>query len=146
VPSGGSFNVFIDDSCLKTGENFSIGDLCRTWYDGVSYAKVNEPTEVTRDEHQPIEFKLSQNYPNPFNPKTVISYKLMLKSEVRLIIYDILGREIVTLVDEIKDAGDYRVEWNGKNSAGKGAVSGVYFYQLKSKNNFTITKKMLLIR
>ncbi|MBN1398446.1 MAG: T9SS type A sorting domain-containing protein [Bacteroidetes bacterium] len=91
-------------------------------------------------------FELCQNYPNPFNPKTVISYKLGVKSEVVLKIYDILGREIVTLVNEFKDAGNYTVEWNGRDSAGRQAVSGVYFYRLKTGNGFVSTKKMILIK
>jgi nitrous oxidase accessory protein NosD len=91
-------------------------------------------------------FMLYQNYPNPFNPNTVISYKLKVKSDVVLKIYDILGREIVVLVNEVKNAGDYTVGWNGKNSTGLQVGSGVYFYQLKTGNGFVSTKKMLFIR
>lgn len=91
-------------------------------------------------------FKLYQNYPNPFNPTTVISYKLKVRSEVGLKIYDILGREIITLISGVKDAGDHAVEWNGKNSAGRQVGSGVYFYQISTKKGFLSTKKMILLK
>ncbi|MBN1398779.1 MAG: T9SS type A sorting domain-containing protein [Bacteroidetes bacterium] len=94
----------------------------------------------------PSDFILSQNYPNPFNPNTVISYKLKVRSEVVLMIYDILGREIAILVNEVKNAGDYTVEWNGTNSAGKLVGTGVYFYQLKTGNSFVAAKKMMLLK
>jgi hypothetical protein len=94
----------------------------------------------------PVEFRLYQNYPNPFNPRTVISYKLAVKSEVELKIYDILGREITVLVNEVKNAGDYTVGWNGTNSAGRQIGSGVYFYQLKTNTGFVTAKKMILVK
>jgi hypothetical protein len=94
----------------------------------------------------PDNFILYQNYPNPFNPNTVISYKLKVKSDVVLKIYDILGREIVVLVNEVKNAGDYTVGWNGKNSTGLQVGSGVYFYQLKTNTGFVAAKKMILIK
>ncbi|MBN1398780.1 MAG: T9SS type A sorting domain-containing protein [Bacteroidetes bacterium] len=102
-------------------------------------------TDVKKEMH-PADFALTQNYPNPFNPNTVISYKLKVKSDVKIIIYDILGREIVVLVNEVKNAGNYKVEWNGANSAGKLVGSGVYFYQLKTNSSFTDTKRMVLLK
>ena len=86
------------------------------------------------------EFRLSQNYPNPFNPSTVISYQLPVNGEVTLKVYDILGREVITLVNEEKPAGSYEVEFKGSKYA-----SGVYFYQLKT-GNYVNTKKMILIK
>lgn len=85
-------------------------------------------------------FALSQNYPNPFNPSTVIGYQLPAAGNVTLKVYDLLGREIASLVNEEKPAGEYEVEFN----AG-GLSSGVYFYRLKAGENVE-TKKMLLIR
>ncbi len=85
-------------------------------------------------------FKLEQNYPNPFNPSTVISYQLPVKGDVSLKIYDILGNEIATLVNEFKTAGKHQVKFD----AGKyGLSSGIYFFQLKA-GNFVQTKKLVL--
>lgn len=88
----------------------------------------------------PAGYYLFQNYPNPFNPTTNIRFKIAERSNVSLIVFDILGREIANLVDEEKHAGEYSVEFNPK-----GLTSGIYFYQLTTAG-FTSTKKMLLIR
>ena len=96
----------------------------------------------------PKEFALEQNYPNPFNPSTVISYQLPVGGDVMLKVYDILGNEIATLIDEFKPAGRYEVEYNASS-----LPSGVYFYQLKagdpstgSGQAFIQTKKMILLK
>jgi len=93
-------------------------------------------------------FKLYENYPNPFNPSTKISYQLPVASHVTLKVYDVLGNEIASLVDEYKSEGKYEIEFNASNLA-----SGIYFYQLKTDQsnvgqarNFTETKKMILMR
>ncbi|MEW6654868.1 MAG: T9SS type A sorting domain-containing protein, partial [Bacteroidota bacterium] len=85
------------------------------------------------------------NYPNPFNPSTVISYKLQAASRVTLKVYDVLGREVAVLVDEFKNAGNYKITFNVKTRHGVSLQSGVYFYRLTTPTN-TITKKMLLIK
>jgi photosystem II stability/assembly factor-like uncharacterized protein len=102
-------------------------------------------------EEMPFSFSLSQNYPNPFNPVTRIKYQISSTSlsfgegpRVRLIIYDILGREIETLVNESQKPGSYEVEWDGSRYA-----SGVYFYRLfidDASAPLSITKKMVLIK
>ncbi len=84
--------------------------------------------------------ELGQNYPNPFNPKTVISYQLAVSSFASLKIYDILGNEIATLVNQNQNAGMYSVEWNAGNFS-----SGVYFYKLET-DGFTDTKRMMLLK
>jgi hypothetical protein len=91
----------------------------------------------------PTEYNLSQNYPNPFNPVTKINYELPKDGKVKLVIYDILGREIKTLVNELKQAGRYTVEFNGNNYA-----SGVYFYriQVEGGKSYTSVKKMVMIK
>jgi len=83
---------------------------------------------------------LVQNYPNPFNPTTVINFKLPEQSDVELKIYDILGNEVATLINESKPAGSYEVEWNASNFP-----SGVYIYSLRAGTNIQI-KKMLLLK
>ena len=95
-----------------------------------------------KDNHNqnPTRFALNQNYPNPFNPSTVISYQLSTVSNVKLIVYDMLGREIVVLVDDKQNAGTHQTQWDAE-----GLPSGVYFYRLKA-GTFTETKKLVLLR
>ena len=88
----------------------------------------------------PDKYYLYQNYPNPFNPSTNIKFDLPKKSYVRIIIYDILGKTVGTLVDEYKEVGGYQVEWDGSNYS-----SGTYFYKLET-NNYTDVKKMILLK
>jgi hypothetical protein len=92
----------------------------------------------------PKEFVLYQNYPNPFNPSTVISYQLPVTSNVTLKVYDILGNEIATLVNEEKQPGIYEVEFNLVSGI-RNPASGVYFYKLIA-GEFTQTRKMILLR
>lgn len=85
-------------------------------------------------------FALEQNYPNPFNPTTLIRYQLPEGSSVQLIVFDMLGREVTTLVNERKEAGVYDVKFDAS-----GLASGLYFYRLKA-GAFVQTRKLLLIR
>lgn len=88
----------------------------------------------------PKSFALEQNYPNPFNPSTIISYQLPSQSHVTLKMYDVLGREVATLVNEVKSPGTYTVQWNATSVA-----SGVYLYRLQA-GQFSAVQKMLLVR
>jgi len=90
------------------------------------------------------DFILSQNYPNPFNPSTKISWQSPLGSWQTLKVYDLLGREVATLVDEFKPAGSYEIDFNPESKI-KHPVSGVYFYQLKA-GDFVETKKMMYLK
>jgi len=90
-------------------------------------------------------FNLSQNYPNPFNPVTTIEYSVPSRAHVRIEIYDVLGRKVRTLVNETKQAGSYRAEWNGVDDAGRPVSTGVYLYRCKA-DKITQTKKMLLLK
>ncbi len=89
----------------------------------------------------PGKFELQQNYPNPFNPNTVISYQLAVNSFASLKIYDVLGNEVSTLVNEKQDAGYYAVDFIGSNLA-----SGVYFYKLAVDGKIIDTKRMILLK
>lgn len=97
-------------------------------------------TKVKNITKLPKNFTLEQNYPNPFNPTTVIRYQLPENGRVTLKIYDVLGREINTLVNEVKIPGNYTVQFDGSKLS-----SGVYFYQIQTEN-FRSVKKMLLIK
>jgi photosystem II stability/assembly factor-like uncharacterized protein len=90
-------------------------------------------------------YKLNQNYPNPFNPTTTITYQIPQAGFVRLKVYDILGREVATLVDEEKPAGGYEVQFNSHSGEGRNLTSGMYFYQLKA-GDYSETKKMILLK
>lgn len=89
----------------------------------------------------PVLFELYQNYPNPFNPKTVIRYSLIVNGSVTLRIYDVLGHEIETLVNERLKPGTYEVEFDGSKLA-----SGIYFYKLSVGNEFSEVKRMVLVK
>jgi hypothetical protein len=94
--------------------------------------------------NEPTQYTLSQNYPNPFNPSTKISYSLNTSGFVTIKIYDILGQEITTLVNEHKKPGSYEAIFNA-NSTNKILPSGVYFYKLQV-NNFTECRKMIFAK
>jgi hypothetical protein len=109
-------------------------------------------TEVKKDISEvPNEFILSQNFPNPFNPSTKISWQSPVSSWQTLKIYDVLGNEVATLVDEYRPAGTYEIEFNPASSikhlpAGRqGPASGIYFYRLQA-SDYLETKKMILLK
>ena len=109
------------------------------------YAKINGNesgtfVDVQRPEKVLFKYRLSQNYPNPFNPSTTISYSIPQRNFVQLIVYDILGREVSSLVNKEQAAGNYKVEFNASYLS-----SGVYFYRLQS-GGFSETKKLILLQ
>ncbi len=97
-------------------------------------------SEVNNHKTQAREFGLTQNYPNPFNPITVISYQLPISSTVSLKVYNMIGQEVVTLVNEIRPAGFHNVQFDAAKMS-----SGVYFYSLQTEN-FSETKKLILLK
>ena len=98
--------------------------------------------DVKEQEKLPTQFKFEQNYPNPFNPTTVISYQLPIDSYVSLKVYDILGREVATIVNEYQLAGSYKTQFSASNLR---LASGVYFYRIVA-DDFVQSKKMLLLK
>jgi glucuronoarabinoxylan endo-1,4-beta-xylanase len=88
----------------------------------------------------PLSFKLEQNYPNPFNPATTIAFQVPVASHVTLKIYDLLGKEIATLVDEQKSPGKHQAHFDAA-----GLSAGVYFYRLRA-GEFSQTRKLLLVK
>jgi flagellar hook assembly protein FlgD len=90
-------------------------------------------------------FLLLQNYPNPFNPTTVITYQLPTNSFVTLKVYDVLGREVKTLVDGYQRAGSHSVTFSAESSAGAALASGVYFYRMVAGSR-TFLKKMMFLK
>ncbi|HTY11398.1 MAG TPA: T9SS type A sorting domain-containing protein [Bacteroidota bacterium] len=137
--------ALVDTSVLS----FSLVDVFVSYTDSAAFRKLypdlpaeiqNFTTSVPEPTGTPRSFALQQNYPNPFNPATVISYQLAVSSRVTLKVYDILGKEVATLVDEQKQPGSYRVMFDGSRLA-----SGIYFYRLQT-GSFTATKKLMLVK
>jgi len=116
---------------------------------GIILRTTNGGATFVEDENnftQPKDFLLEQNYPNPFNPVTKINFTISEFSFTTLKVYDLLGREITTLVNEEKPAGEYEVEFNAANLLPNGSLtSGIYFYQLRA-GEYVETKKMILLR
>jgi len=106
----------------------------------LKYMAMNSPTGISEDENAIQDFILHQNYPNPFNPGTVIRYQLSDNSKVTLKVYDVLGNEVTTLVNEYHKAGSYEVIFDASN-----LPSGTYFYRLQS-GKFVETKKMVILK
>lgn len=112
-----------------------------TDYNGVWRRTLPSTTTVNNEEEIPTDFALKQNYPNPFNPSTTIKYSLPEEGLVTLKVFNALGEEVRTVVSEFQDPGTYSVKFNASD-----LPSGIYFYKIKSGNNFTETKKMILLK
>lgn len=140
----------VESASVNTAGSFGLytfqmdADGIAGYFDNV-YVRQLTPTSVEENSNMPTEFSLMQNYPNPFNPETQISYKLSTGGFISLSVYDLLGREIKTLVSKDQPAGSYTVNWNGKNEFGNSVPSGVYMYSLKT-GNFYESKKMILMK
>jgi len=128
---------FIDILNENIPSNFITYRLRQVDYDGSSSYSGEIEVELNPI---PEKIQLNQNYPNPFNPSTKISWQLPVSGRQTLKVYDVLGNEVATLVNEYKPAGRYEVEFNADK-----LPSGVYFYQLRA-GNFEDTKKMILLR
>ncbi|NQT24695.1 T9SS type A sorting domain-containing protein, partial [candidate division KSB1 bacterium] len=135
VPSYlGTVKFLADNKVQFLAVNNMTGETNPLLYDGSPDTGVKDSPVAA-----PREFALSQNYPNPFNPTTTISYTLPVASDVQLAVYDILGREVMSLVNETMDAGVHQVTFDGMSVA-----SGIYFYRLKAGDNIQTQKMMLL--
>lgn len=129
---------------LIAGGNFTTAGAKVSAY----VAEWNKPaTDVGEDEEAslPGSFALRQNYPNPFNPTTSIEYAVPTRSHVNVEIFNLLGQHVRTLVDEMKSAGTYKIEWDGTDAAGKSVSTGVYLYRFKA-GDYVETKKMLMLK
>jgi len=153
-PTSATFNfnsLTLQNSELDLGNvifnyNETKGDISistKYSFDGVNWnygpTIILSPTAIG-DELVPTKFSLSQNYPNPFNPSTTINFALPISTEVSLKVFDILGREIATLVNEQMAQGIHTIQFDAKHLA-----SGVYFYQLEA-GKFRTVKKMMLLK
>jgi hypothetical protein len=131
---------------LELTDPFSDNALGENWKVSVGYGSPGRKNSVLAaldemtNETIPDKFQLLQNYPNPFNPTTMIRYQLITPCLVTLKVFDMLGREVATLVNEVSNSGDYEIGFNAS-----GLATGIYFYQLHAGENIDI-KKMILLR
>ncbi|MFI5406317.1 MAG: YCF48-related protein [Nitrososphaerales archaeon] len=135
--TSGTMDLLNDVSFIDANNGTAVGDsgaILRTTNGGTTFVEEEELNEI------PSEFVLLQNYPNPFNPSTKIKYSIPQSSNVTIKVFDILGNEIETSVNEEKPVGSYEITWYAAN-----LPSGIYFYQLKA-GVYTAVKKMILLK
>jgi hypothetical protein len=108
---------------------------------------VSARTDVadTGEEVLPRQYGLSQNYPNPFNPETTIEYQVPQTSPVQIVVFNLLGQQVCTLVDEVRAPGRYRASWDGRDGSGRPVASGIYFCHLTA-GSYHQTRKMTLLK
>ena len=128
------------DSLFPGYFNFKVEIESDGWTYWIDSIKVNVITGVEDEVAMPSAFKLEQNYPNPFNPITKINWQMPARSQVTLKVYDVLGNEVASLVNEDKEAGYHSIDFDGGE-----LPSGVYFYSLRA-GNFIDTKNMILLK
>jgi hypothetical protein len=122
----------------RRGDKYRIhvGTLSYGWYVG----EIPRPlSSIGAENHLPSSTVLFQNFPNPFNPTTIIRYALSKRSVVSLSVFNTLGQNVITLVDEAQEAGNHEARFSGE-----GLASGVYFYRLQA-GDFIQTKKLILL-
>ncbi|MBX2992430.1 MAG: T9SS type A sorting domain-containing protein [Bacteroidetes bacterium] len=142
MPGGQTFPSTNSEVATLRGKAWAAWTDTRTgtsqaWLERINYSQ----TFVDGNERSsPMQFALYQNYPNPFNPTTNIEFRIANREFVSLKVFDVLGREVGTLVNNVENQGEYSVQFNAR-----GLASGVYYYQLRS-GSFVSTKKMILIR
>jgi hypothetical protein len=126
---------------LRAGINEIVIDGYWEWM-SLDYIGVRGSTvvNVETESQLPLTFVLEQNYPNPFNPSTTINYQLPIANMVNLKVYNLLGQEVATLVNERQPAGTYKVKFDASDLA-----SGMYIYKIKS-GDYNVSKKMLLLK
>ena len=115
------------------------------YFDDMTIQKISATAVKELNKLVPDKFTVYQNYPNPFNPTTTISYSLPTATKVKVVIYDILGHEVKTLVNNFQNSGNYNVVWNGVNNFGEKVASGAYIYRVAAGSNIAV-KKMILLK
>ena len=144
--------VYGDDVTTEDIDGLKAGEKIAFAYDGdtlTSHVQFNpmsfHDVKLDYDTFLPTTFALYQNHPNPFNPITTIRYDLSEDGPVSIIIYDLMGREIKTLVKQVSAPGRYSVNWNGRNQFGKQIASGMYFYRMETPK-FQSVKKLIFLK
>jgi len=140
----------VDDMGVSSGRSYYS-------YDGITYTSskhdtnlrarigVNHQVGTKTEPSHAMRYFLEENYPNPFNPSTVIAYKIPNEANVNIKIFDLMGKEIITLIDDHQPMGLHKLIWNGKDKLGQLVSGGVYFYKIKS-GDFIQTNKMVFLK
>lgn len=142
-------------ACFDVAHTVSVikqDGLFKMWYGifdadvvNLAFSGIADAVEEISDDIHPKSFSLQQNYPNPFNPGTTIPYQLSKSAHVTIRIYSLLGQEVQTLVDEVKQPGIYKIEWDGKNRQGQTVSTGLYVIRMEA-GEFTKSKKIVLLK
>ena len=132
-----------------TAVGTEVGETGYTNVQSLAY-RTSGPSSVEGSDEFPVAFSLGQNYPNPFNPTTKIEFSLPVAADVQLVVYNILGQQVASLINEQRSAGNHSVMWNADDSKGMKLSSGIYLYKLKATGNdgseFQEIKKMILLK
>ncbi len=148
-PTNGDFHLQVGSPCIDAGTAFFV-------YEGDTLVNISPndyagsapdmgALEFGAEENTPLSFSLHQNFPNPFNSATIIGYTIAENSKVSLAIYNVMGQEVRTLVDNKQLSGYYSVIWDGRDNAGRVVSSGIYIYRLQTSGEVK-SKKMLLLK
>jgi len=146
--SGQNAVVTVDSTTLPPRNSLSFTDVSATPFTpGWSAGTVSVGAAAVDDGGMaPGAYGLQQNAPNPFNAQTTISYSLDRADHVKLTVYNVLGQQVVTLIDEIREANQHKVVWDGVDAYGLQAASGTYLYRLEIGDAFEETRRMTLLK
>ena len=133
-------SAFITAGILSSAEGQPLIDAAQAIIDDIQSGLGKQVGETVSLEQVPYEYKVFQNYPNPFNPTTTIHYELPLEGFVTLKVFDVLGKEVKTLIEGYRTEGRYEVQFDAT-----ALTSGMYFYRIQT-GSFVETKKMILLR
>ncbi|MFC1549942.1 T9SS type A sorting domain-containing protein [Candidatus Neomarinimicrobiota bacterium] len=143
--------VCVDEIIVQGGSSFSAYDYgqvnesdCETILTPTGTGTVTLPVELDGAESIPVEFSIKPAYPNPFNPSTTIHYSIPEESEVTIMIYDLMGRQVTTLFHNRQKAGWYEITWNGLIQNGSIAPAGMYIYQIIAGEEIKTSKISLI--
>jgi len=134
----------LSGSAANVSLEFSAMAAALTFTDLLPYLKIGNEGSAAETENIPQSFAVD-NYPNPFNPATTIRYQLPEAAAVQLVIYNVLGQQVRSLVSERREAGYHQIAWDGRNDAGAQVGSGIYIYRFTA-NSFTKVQKMMLLK
>jgi hypothetical protein len=134
-----------DNSVLKWNVAAIAGSDTVLSDNGPRFVLVDGTSLSVDEEFIPTEFALHQNYPNPFNPVTTLNYGLPEQSMVVMTVYDLMGREVTTLVNQVQKAGYHTIRWNGTDQSGQVVSAGLYIYRITA-GDYSVARKMILLK